>query len=50
MQTVDSTEGLVVVAVESAEHPRTAGLLVPVHLWGWPTFWRSGLDGGAIAG
>ena len=46
MLAVDSTGHLVVeVAVESAECH-----LVPVHLWGWPTFWRSGLDGGAIAG
>lgn len=48
---MDSAGHLVAeVAAESAECPRAAGLLVPVHLWGWPTFWRSGLDGGAIAG
>lgn len=47
---MDSAENLAGVAVEFAECPRTAGLPVPVHLWGWPTFWRSGLDGGAIAG
>ena len=47
---MNSAGRLVEVAVESAEYPRSAGLPVPVHLWGWPTFWRSGLDGGAIAG
>ena len=49
---MDSVEHLAVVgvAVESVEHPWTAGHPVPVHLWGWPTFLAFRLDGGAIAG